>query len=385
MPIAITHTPHSSISTFPPPFPNSSALRPNSFLKFHTSSSLSSGASTFFNKTLPFPNPNSGGFLRRRSPLRRASLRASATAATDYYSTLKVGRNATLQEIKASYRKLARKYHPDLNKGPGAEEKFKEISAAYEVLSDDEKRSLYDRFGEAGLQGENGGSSNYSQGVDPSVIFDAFFGGSDGLFGGMGEQGGINFNFRNRGNQALDIRYDLYMSFEEAIFGGQKEIEVPCSETCDKCDGTGAKSSSSIKSCTACGGRGGVVKSERTPFGVMSQVSTCLKCGGDGKIVTDHCQSCGGSGQVQSKRNMKIVIPPGVSDGATMQIQGEGNLDKKRGIAGDLYLVVHVNKKHGIWRDGLHLYSKINIDYTEAILGTVIKSTMAIGTGVPKI
>uniref|UniRef100_A0A7N2RC11 Chaperone protein DnaJ n=1 Tax=Quercus lobata TaxID=97700 RepID=A0A7N2RC11_QUELO len=371
--ITITHTPHSSISTFPPPFPNSSALRPNSFLKFHTSSSLSSGASTFFNKTLLIPNPNSGRFLRRRSPLRRASLRASATASTDYYSTLKVGRNATLQEIKASYRKLARKYHPDLNKGPGAEEKFKEISAAYEVLSDDEKRSLYDRFGEAGLQGENGGSSNYSQGVDPSVIFDAFFGGSDGLFGGMGEQGGINFNFRNRGNQALDIRYDLYMSFEEAIFGGQKEIEVPCSETCDKCDGTGAKSSSSIKSCRACGGRGGVMKSERTPFGVMSQVSTCLKCGGDGKIVTDHCQSCGGSGQVQSKRNMKIVIPPGVSDGATMQIQGEGNLDRKRGIAGDLYLVVHVNKKHGIWRDGLHLYSKINIDYTEAILGTVVK------------
>ncbi|XP_075662209.1 uncharacterized protein LOC142631780 isoform X3 [Castanea sativa] len=345
MPIAITHTPHSSISTFPPPFPNS-------FFKFPTinSNTLSSCASTFFNKTLLIPNPNFIAFLPRRSPLRRASLRASATAATDYYSTLNVGRNATLQEIKASYRKLARK-----------------------VLSDDEKRSLYDRFGEAGLQGENGGSSNYSQGVDPSVIFDAFFGGSDGLFGGMGEQGGINFNFRNRGNQALDIRYDLYMSFEEAIFGGQKEIEVPCSETCDKCDGTGAKSSSSIKSCMACGGRGGVMKSERTPFGVMSQVSTCLKCGGDGKIVTDYCQSCGGSGQVQSKRNMEIVIPPGVSDGATMQIQGEGNLDKKRGIAGDLYLVVHVNKKHGIWRDGLHLYSKINIDYTEAILGTVKK------------
>ncbi|KAF3972829.1 hypothetical protein ACB098_04G066200 [Castanea mollissima] len=368
MPIAITHTPHSSISTFPLPFPNS-------FFKFPTinSNTLSSCASTFFNKTLLIPNPNFIAFLPRRSPLRRASLRASATAATDYYSTLNVGRNATLQEIKASYRKLARKYHPDLNKVPGAEEKFKEISAAYEVLSDDEKRSLYDRFGEAGLQGENGGSSNYSQGVDPSVIFDAFFGGSDGLFGGMGEQGGINFNFRNRGNQALDIRYDLHMSFEEAIFGGQKEIEVPCSETCDKCDGTGAKSSSSIKSCMACGGRGGVMKSERTPFGVMSQVSTCLKCGGDGKIVTDHCQSCGGSGQVQSKRNMEIVIPPGVSDGATMQIQGEGNLDKKRGIAGDLYLVVHVNKKHGIWRDGLHLYSKINIDYTEAILGTVVK------------
>lgn len=115
------------------------------------------------------------------------------------------------------------------------------------------------------------------------------------------------------------------------------------------------------------------MKSQRTPFGIMSQVSTCLKCGGDGKIVTDHCQRCGGSGQVRSKRNMKVVIPPGVSDGATMQIQGEGNLNKKRGIAGDLYLVLHVDEKRGIWRKGLHLYSKINIDYTDAILGIVVK------------
>uniref|UniRef100_A0A2N9IH17 J domain-containing protein n=1 Tax=Fagus sylvatica TaxID=28930 RepID=A0A2N9IH17_FAGSY len=335
MPIAITitHSPHSSYANFPPA--HNSAVRPISFLGFTSSSTtttinslgLSSNASTFFNKTPLISNPNSPGFVPRRS-LRCGSVRA---AATDYYSTLNVGRNATLQEIKTSYRKLARKYHPD--KGLGSEEKFKEISAAYEVLSDDEKRSLYDRFGEAGLQGENGGSSNGSQGVDPSDVFDAFFGGSDGLFGGMGERGGINFNLRNRGNQALDIRYDLYMSFEEAIFGGQKEIEVPCSERCDKCDGTGAKSSSSIKSCTECGGRGGVMKSERTPFGIMSQVSTCLKCGGDGKIVTDHCQTCGGNGQVRSKRKMKVVIPPGVSDGATMQIQGEGNLDKKRCVS----------------------------------------------------
>ncbi|KAB1217385.1 Chaperone protein DnaJ [Morella rubra] len=354
------------ISHFPP-VPNS-AGRPNSFSASLTLNRwcLSSSASRFFNKSNRISNP-SGGFGHRRSGL--SSIRA---AGTDYYSTLDVRRNATLQEIKSAYRKLARKYHPDLNKGAGAEDKFKEISSAYEVLSDDEKRSLYDRFGEAGLQ-ENGGPSSGSEGVDPSELFDQLFGGSNGLFGGMGESGGINFSLRNKRNQALDIRYDLCMSFEESIFGGQREIAFPCSETCDKCDGTGAKSSSSIESCTDCGGRGGVMRSQRTPFGIMSQVSTCLKCSGDGKLVTDHCQRCGGSGQVQSRRNMKVVIPPGITDGATMQIQGEGNLDRKRGIAGDLYLIVHVDEKPGVWREGLHLYSKINIDFTEAILGTVVK------------
>ncbi|KAB1217393.1 Chaperone protein DnaJ [Morella rubra] len=315
------------ISHFPP-VPNS-AGRPNSFSASLTLNRwcLSSSASRFFNKSNRISNP-SGGFGHRRSGL--SSIRA---AGTDYYSTLDVRRNATLQEIKSAYRKLARKYHPDLNKGAGAEDKFKEISSAYEVLSDDEKRSLYDRFGEAGLQ-ENGGPSSGSEGVDPSELFDQLFGGSNGLFGGMGESGGINFSLRNKRNQALDIRYDLCMSFEESIFGGQREIAFPCSETCDKCDGTGAKSSSSIESCTDCGGRGGVMRSQRTPFGIMSQVSTCLKCSGDGKLVTDHCQ---------------------------------------RGIAGDLYLIVHVDEKPGVWREGLHLYSKINIDFTEAILGTVVK------------
>ncbi|KAE8125859.1 hypothetical protein FH972_020628 [Carpinus fangiana] len=372
--MSITHSPFSHanlinpISNFPS-FPNY-AVRPSSF---DASSStlirlgLSSNASGFFNKSDWSSNPNCG-FIRRRS--RFASIRA---AGTDYYSTLDVGRSATLQEIKSAYRKLARKYHPDMNKGPGAEEKFKEISAAYEVLSDDDKRSLYDRFGEAGLQAENGGPGSGSQGMDPSEVFSAFFGGSDGIFGGIGEPGGFSFNLRNKQKKALDIRYDLYMSFEESIFGGEREIEVPCSETCDKCDGTGAKSSSSIKSCTDCGGRGGVMESQRTPFGIMSQVSTCSKCGGDGKIVTDHCHRCGGRGQVQLKRNMKVVIPAGVSDGATMQIQGVGNLNKKRGRAGDLYLVLHVDEKRGIWREGLHLYSKINIDYTDAILGIVVK------------
>lgn len=311
-------------------------------------------------------NPNSwfsGGRKYRRGVIRAVG--------TDYYSTLNVSRNATLQEIKSSYRKLARKYHPDMNRNPGAEEKFKEISAAYEVLSDDEKRSLYDRFGESGLQGD--GSGLGSQGVDPFEVYNAFFGGSDGLFRGMGEPGGINFDFLNNGNQGLDIRYELFMNFEESIFGGQQEIEVPCFDSCDYCGGTGAKSSSCIKSCSDCGGRGGVMKTQRTPFGMLSQVSTCSRCGGNGKIITDHCQRCGGNGQVRLKRSMKVVIPPGVSDGATMRIKGEGNFDKKRGLAGDLLIVLHIDEKKGIQRDGLNLYSKVNVNYTEAILGTVVK------------
>lgn len=333
---------------------------------FHTpfsstsSSSLSSGFSRFIRgNNLVSKFFRFGRFRYDRSSVIRAS-------GSDYYSTLNVNRNATLQEIKSSYRKLARKYHPDLNRGHGAEEKFKEISAAYEVLSDDEKRSLYDRFGETGLQGEFDGSAGGQQGVDPFEIFDTYFGGSSGLFGPRGEPGG-------KGNPPLDIRYDCFLSFEESVFGGQREIEVSYFETCDSCTGSGAESSSCIKRCTDCGGRGGVMETQRTPFGIISQVSTCLKCGGDGKIITEHCWRCSGSGKVWSKRSIEVVIPPGVSNGATMQVQGEGSTDKKRGLVGDLYLVLHIDEKHGIWRDGLDLFSKINVDYTEAILGTVIK------------
>ncbi|KAL5578297.1 hypothetical protein UlMin_019996, partial [Ulmus minor] len=369
------------LSNFPPvPFSAvrlSSSSFSNGSSTVVTSLDMSSGASKFFHGDFRFSNPNSPLLLRAKSARFSSAIRA---VGTDYYSTLRVGRTATLQEIKSSYRKLARKYHPDMNKSSGAEEKFKEISAAYEVLSDDEKRSLYDRFGEAGLQGEYGGPDSGSTGVDPFEVFDTFFrgsdgffGGSDGFFGDRDDPGGFKFNLRNKRNQGLDIRYNLYLSFEESIFGGQREIEISCFETCNTCDGTGAQSSSCIKTCSSCGGRGGIIQTQKTPFGVMSQVSTCGKCDGVGKIITDYCRRCGGNGQVQSKRKMTVVIPAGVSNGATMQMQGEGNLDNKRGRAGNLYIVLHIDEKQGIQRDGLNLYSKINVSYTDAILGTTVK------------
>ncbi|KAG8388147.1 hypothetical protein BUALT_Bualt02G0095700 [Buddleja alternifolia] len=305
---------------------------------------------------------------------------AAAAKSSDYYSVLNVSRNATLQEIKAAYRSLARKYHPDMNKDPGAEEKFKEIGAAYEVLSDSEKRSLYDRFGEEGLRGEFDATSTGPQGVDPFEVFAEYFGESNRFFGGGGEPRGFNFNFREKGSQNLDIRYDLYLSFEESIFGAKHDVEVPCLETCDDCGGTGAKSSSCLKLCTECGGRGGVMKTQKTPFGIMSQVTSCTKCGGDGKIITDKCRRCNGRGEVRAKRSIEVVVPAGIDDGAAMRIRGEGNVDKKRGIAGDLYLVLHIEEKQGIQRDGMDLFSKVDIDYTEAILGTIKKVNTVEGT-----
>ncbi|KAL0743422.1 hypothetical protein Bca4012_084935 [Brassica carinata] len=334
-----------------------------------------------------FPQSNSSfssppNFLRfRRCGGNRRRGVTVAAAGKDHYATLNVGRNATLKEIKSAYRNLARKYHPDMNKNPGAEDKFKQISAAYEVLSDEEKRSAYDRFGEAGLDGNFNASQDASQGVDPFDLYSAFFGGgSDGFFGEMGDSGGMGFDFMNKRSLDLDIRYDMRLSFEESVFGVKREIEVSYLATCDGCGGTGAKSSKDVKQCSNCGGKGRVMDTQRTPFGIMSQVSTCSKCGGDGKIITDKCRMCNGNGRLRSSKKMDVVVPPGVSDRATMRIRGEGNVDKRSGRAGDLFIVLQVDEKRGIRREGLNLYSKITIDFTDAILGTVTKVETVEGT-----
>ncbi|KAG2271666.1 hypothetical protein Bca52824_066221 [Brassica carinata] len=196
----------------------------------------------------------------------------------------------------------------------------------------------------------------------------------------MDDSGGMGFDFMNKRSLDLDIRYDMRLSFEESVFGVKREIDVSYLATCDGCGGTGAKSSKDVKQCSNCGGKGRVMDTQRTPFGIMSQVSTCSKCGGDGRIITDKCRMCNGNGRLRSSKKMDLVVPPGVSDRATMRMRGEGNVDKRSGRAGDLFIVLQVAEKRGIRREGLNLYSKITIDFTDAILGTVTKVETVEGT-----
>ncbi|KAK3147952.1 hypothetical protein QOZ80_3BG0288750 [Eleusine coracana subsp. coracana] len=333
--------------------------------------SRSMSASALFHPATPTPTPSSACSLRHLPPhfipcnlhlrLRRARSRtrvfaafgkgSSAEAATgrkekDYYATLNIRRDATLQEVKAAYRTLARKYHPDMNKSPGSEEKFKEISAAYEILSDEDKRSLYDRYGEAGFSGDYGSGDIGTYEIDPT---------------------------KNMNSRVLDIHYDLLLSFEESILGGKREINISCHETCGACHGIGAKSSNFIEECYQCRGQGRLMKTQKTPFGTISQISSCLNCGGSGKVITDHCTSCYGSGKVQVERSIKVDIPGGIDDGSTIRVTGGGSVDKQRGASGDLYIFVRVNEKQGIHREGLNLYSSVTIDYTDAILGTTVE------------
>lgn len=294
--------------------------------------------------------------------------------ASDYYSTLQVPKTATKRDITVSYRKLARQYHPDINKSPGAEERFKKIAAAYEVLSDDEKRSLYDQFGEEGVRGTHGDSSSGPSRVDPFDLFESIFSGSKGAFDGFGDIGGTSFKVRHGGRQkGDDIRFDLSLSFKEAIFGVVKDFEINRLETCGICMGSGARSDTNVKTCQDCRGKGNVRESQRTPYGIYSQVSTCPRCKGEGEVITNPCYTCGGDSRVRSKKTINLNIPPGVSDGMTLQVSGEGHSGPKGGPAGDLYVFLDVKEMRGIERDGVNLHSKININYTEAILGTVVK------------
>uniref|UniRef100_A0A0D9VRD7 J domain-containing protein n=1 Tax=Leersia perrieri TaxID=77586 RepID=A0A0D9VRD7_9ORYZ len=261
---------------------------------------------------------------RGRTHLTAAFGRGSAAAAEragkakDYYATLNLRRDATLQEVKTAYRSLARKYHPDMNKDPGAEEKFKEISAAYEVLSDEDKRSLYDRFGEAGLSSDYGGADIGSNGIDPYELFNAFFGGPDKLFGDSMGAGRFQYGTKVTDNRGLDIRYDLVLSFEESIIGGKREVNIFRYETCGTCHGTGAKSSNDITECTQCRGQGRVMKTQRTPFGVVSQVET-----------------------IEGFKD--LYVPPGTQPGERLKFAQLGAPDiKKPSIRGDHNFVINV-------------------------------------------
>lgn len=283
----------------------------------------------------------------------------------DYYQILGVSRDADKEEIKRAYRRLARKYHPDVNKEPGAEERFKEINRAYEVLSEPEMKARYDRFGEAGVSGAGvGGFQDFGDIGGFGDILESFF---SGFSGGMGGQTAARRRGPVRGD---DLRLDLKLEFTEAVFGGTQEIRINHMETCGTCNGTGAKPGTKPKTCQTCGGSGQVRRAARTPFGSFTQVSVCPSCNGTGQVIEERCQTCGGSGNKQVTKKLKITIPAGVDNGTRLRVSGEGDAGGRGGPPGDLYVYLFVNENPDFRRDGINVLSELKISYLEAILGS---------------
>ncbi len=285
--------------------------------------------------------------------------------ARDYYEILGVSRDADKEEIKQAYRRLARKYHPDVNKESGAEERFKEINRAYEVLSEPETRERYNRFGEAGVSSAAG--AGYQDMGDMGGFADIFESIFNGFAGGMG--GPTQQRRRSGPARGDDLRLDLKLDFREAVFGGEKEIRISHLETCDVCTGSGAKPGTRPRTCSTCSGSGQVRRVTRTPFGSFTQVSTCPTCNGTGMVIEDKCDACDGKGTNQITKKLKITIPPGVDNGTRLRISQEGDAGQRGGPAGDLYVYLFVNEEEGFHRDGINILSTIKISYLQAILG----------------
>jgi molecular chaperone DnaJ len=284
--------------------------------------------------------------------------------AGDYYEILGVSRNADKDELKKAYRRLARKYHPDVNKEAGAEERFKEINRAYEVLSEPETRARYDRFGEAGVSGAGG--AGYQDFSDVGGFADIF----ESIFSGFGGVGGQTTGRRRTGPvRGDDLRLDLKLDFRDAIFGGEKEIRIPHLETCQVCDGSGAKAGTGKTTCSTCSGSGQVRRATRTPFGSFAQVAACPTCNGEGQIIEQKCESCGGAGRKQETKKLKITIPAGVDNGTRLRVSREGDAGLRGGSPGDLYVYLFVETDQEFHREGINIQSEITISYLQAILG----------------
>ena len=282
----------------------------------------------------------------------------------DYYEILGVDKNADEKEIKSAFRKLAKKYHPDVSKEPDAAEKFKEAQEAYAVLSDPEKRSQYDKYGHAAFDQMNGGAGFDFSDFDFSDIFADLFGDSFG--GGFGSSffgGGRNSNRAKRGSDRL-MRVDL--TFEEAVFGCKKEINIDVYEECSECSGKGGKGE---KTCQTCHGSGTVTSEQNTLFGTFMTRTTCPTCKGKGKSYESTCPKCRGTGQVKENKDLEVKIPAGVDTGNRLRLQGKGDSGSNGGSNGDLYLEFRV-KEHELYeRDGNDIYLELPITITEAVLG----------------
>ncbi len=283
----------------------------------------------------------------------------------DYYEVLGVSRTASEQEIKSAYRKLALKYHPDRNPGDKeAEEKFKEIVEAYSVLSDPEKRALYDRYGHAGVS-SSAAAAGYGAGFDPFATFedllDEFFGFSD-LFGTTTRR-------RSRARRGADLRYDLEITLEEAARGVEKQIRVPRTEVCALCGGAGTAPGTSPSRCPTCGGSGQV----RYQQGIFTISRTCAHCQGAGTIIRNPCQECRGRGRVRRERVLDVRIPPGVDEGTRLRLDGEGEAGIAGGAPGDLYVIIHVRPHEFFARQGDDLYCTVPVTFAQAALGAELK------------
>lgn len=289
---------------------------------------------------------------------------------SDYYEILGIDRNASKEEIKSAFRKKARQYHPDVNKAPDAEEKFKELGRAYETLMDDNKRATYDRYGEDGLRDAGYGTSGpFDAGFgDLNDIFESFFGG----LGGFGFGGSRTTNPNSPQNGA-DLRLNIQIEFDEAVFGVKKEVKITHLETCDECGGTGAQKGSKPEVCPTCGGTGRVQQVANTPLGSFRQITTCPKCNGSGKINSNPCPKCKGDGRIEVERNITINIPAGVDEGSRIRLSGEGNCGKNGGRKGDLIVVVYVKEHEKFKRDGFDIYSTLDITFPQAVLGDKIE------------
>src|SRR3989338_7135111 len=291
--------------------------------------------------------------------------------AKDYYAALGVAKGASTEEIKKAYKKLAKQYHPDLNKDPKSAEKFKEINEAAAVLGDGKKREQYGRFGATDSAGGQQGFSgfdfsdfmNQSQGFGFNFddIFDTFFGGA-----GFGRS-------RKRQQQGYDLRYDAEITLEEASNGTSKEITIPRLEKCGVCKGSGAEPGSRIETCQDCDGKGVQVRTQRTPFGVFQTQTTCRSCGGEGKRISSPCRECDGTGVVKQKRKIEVKIPAGADNGMSLRVRGGGEAGQKGAPSAALYVVVHVAAHKTFQRDGDDLHVKVALPFATAAVGGEIE------------
>jgi molecular chaperone DnaJ len=283
----------------------------------------------------------------------------------DYYEVLGVERGASDADIKRAFRKLAQKWHPDVNAEPGSDERFKEVNEAYQVLSDPQKKQAYDLFGRAGLGGAAGGpgAGGFEAGFGGfGDIFDAFFGGA--------AAGGAR---RARPNAGADLRFDLRITFVEAIKGTEKEIEFPVLDRCATCAGTGSKPGTSTTACSQCNGRGEIRTIRNTMLGQMVNVTACSRCRGEGKVVESPCETCRGDGRSERRKKLRVAIPAGIDEGHQIRLSNEGEAGPRGGPPGSLYVAVHLQPHPELKRDGTELYLEREISIAQAALGTTIR------------